>query len=173
MSKRGHAIVLIGFMGSGKSSSGRALARKTGLSRYDTDEMVAACFGLSISEIFARMGEEKFRDTETEMLRKLRDVGPVIVVTGGGIVLRPGNVELLRRLGTVVNLEADEESLFRRISRRKTRPLLQTENPRATMTELLHIRSPLYRAAADFHLDTSALTTDEVAEAILKSIESL
>jgi shikimate kinase len=82
-------------------------------------------------------------------------------------------VQLLRQLGKVVSLEADGETLLSRLSRRSTRPLLQTENPRATLVELLRVREPLYRAAADVRLDTSRLTHDEVADAILKSIERL
>jgi shikimate kinase len=173
MTERGQSIVLIGFMGAGKSSTGKALARKTGLPRLDTDEIVATGFGLEVMEIFARFGEEKFRDAETEALGRLSQIEPAIIVTGGGIVLRPGNVEMLRALGRVVSLEADEETLFRRISRRPSRPLLQTENPRATVAELLRKREPLYREAADVRLDTSRLTHDEVADAILKSIEKL
>ena len=173
MKGRGRAIVLIGFMGSGKSSAGRILARKTGWPRLDTDEMVAARFGRPIAEIFAEVGEEKFRDAETEALNGLAAGGPAVIVTGGGIVLRPGNVELLRRLGTVAHLQADEETLFRRVSRRATRPLLQSENPRATLGELLRIRLPIYRQAADFQVDTSRLTHEEVAEAVIKNMESL
>jgi shikimate kinase len=173
MTGRGQSIVLIGFMGTGKSSTGRALGRKTGLPRFDTDEMVSTRFALPVSEIFARFGEEKFREAETETLRQLANKRPAIIVTGGGIVLRPENVKLLRELGTLVCLEADEETLFRRISRRATRPLLQTENPRATMAELWRIRKPLYRDAADVRLDTSRLTHDEVADAILKKIGTL
>jgi shikimate kinase len=173
MTGRGRAIVLIGFMGSGKSSAGRILARKTGWPRFDTDEIVSARFAMAIPEIFAEFGEEKFRDAETEALRGLPSVAPAVIVTGGGIVLRPENVELLRRLGMLVHLEADEETLFRRVSRRATRPLLQTENPRATLTELLRVRLPLYREAADFQVDTSRLTHDEVAEAVIRKMESL
>ncbi len=165
--------MLIGIMGAGKSSTGKALARRTGLSRFDTDEIVSTRFGLPATEIFARFGEEKFRDAETEALAQLSDAAPAIIGTGGGIVLRPENVKMLRELGRVVNLEADQETLFRRISRRATRPLLQTEDPRATLVELLRVREPLYREAADVRLDTSRLTQDEVAEAILKSIERL
>ena len=173
MTGRGQSIVLIGFMGAGKSSTGKALARKTGLPRFDTDEIVSARFGLSIPEIFVRFGEEEFRNAETEALGQLSQPAPAIIVTGGGIVLRPENVKVLRELGRVVSLEADEETLFRRISRRVTRPLLQTGNPRATLVELLRVRDPLYRAAADVRLDTSGLTRDEVADAILKRIEEL
>ena len=173
MKERGRAIVLIGFMGAGKSSLGRTLARMTGLPRFDTDEMVAARFGLTISEIFESQGEEKFREAETDTLRELSGKGQAIVVTGGGIVLRPGNIELLRALGIIVHLRADEATLFKRISRRTTRPLLRTENPRATVTELLRARLPLYGSAADVEVDTSALTHDEVAKLILEKIEQI
>jgi shikimate kinase len=173
MTGRGQSIVLIGFMGTGKSSAGRALARKTGFPCFDTDEIVSTRFGFPVTEIFARFGEEKFRDAETEALGQLSDAAPAIIVTGGGIVLRPENVKMLGKLGRVVSLEADDETLFRRISRRTTRPLLQTENPRATLVELLRVRGPLYREAADVRLDTSRLTHDEVADAILTSIGKL
>jgi shikimate kinase len=172
MKERGDAIVLVGFMGAGKSSVGRTLARLTGLSRFDTDEMVAARFGLTVSEIFENKGEEAFREAEAEALGELAGKRGAIITTGGGILLKPENVELVRQLGTVVHLEADEEILFRRINRRTTRPLLRTENPRATLTELLRVRLPLYRAAADIQVDTSHLTHDEVAKRILNHIES-
>ena len=173
MDGRGRAIVLIGFMGSGKSSVGRILERKTAWPRFDTDEMVSARFGRPIAEIFADSGEEAFRNAEAEALGQLSGLAPAVIVTGGGIVLRPGNVELLRRAGKLFHLEADEETLFRRVSRRATRPLLQTENPRATLAELLRVRLPLYRQAADFQVDTSCLTHEEVAEAVLKNMEGL
>ncbi len=165
------AIVLIGFMGAGKSSAGRTLARMTGRSRFDTDEMVAGRFGLTIAEIIEKHGEDTFREGETEALRDLTGKERGIIVTGGGIVLRAENVSLLRTLGTVVHLSADEETLFRRISRRATRPLLQTPDPRRTLTELLSARFPLYRDCADVEIDTSKLTHDEVARRILESVE--
>jgi shikimate kinase len=172
MKKRGDAIVLIGFMGAGKSSVGRTLARMTGLPRFDTDEMVAARFGLTVSEIFEIHGEEGFREAETEALRELSGKRGAVVTTGGGILLKPENVDLVRQLGTIVHLDADEETLFRRINRRTSRPLLRTENPRATLTELLRVRLPLYREAADIQVDTSLLTHDEVANKILNQIEN-
>lgn len=173
MTERGRAIVLIGFMGSGKSSAGRILERKMGWPRFDTDEMVSAQFSRPIPAIFAEFGEDTFRDAESAAVGQLSAATPAVVVTGGGIVLRASNVESLRRLGTLVHLEADEETLFRRVSRRATRPLLQTENPRATMAELLRVRLPLYREAADVAVDTSRLTHEEVAEAIVNKVEAL
>ena len=173
MEGRGRAIVLIGFMGSGKSSAGRILERRTGWPRFDTDEMIAARFGRPIPEIFAEFGEDTFRDAESAAVGQLSATKPAVIVTGGGTVLRASNVELLRRTGILVHLEADEETLFRRVSRRATRPLLQTENPRVTLAELLRLRLPLYREAADVQVDTSRLTHEEVAEAVLKKMEAL
>jgi len=172
MSLRGEAVVLIGFMGSGKSSVGRHLAKRCGLPRYDTDEIVSARAGLPITEIFAQRGEDAFRVLESEALAQI-PVEAAIVVTGGGIVLRTENVRRLHQIGLVVHLTADEATLFERVSRRATRPLLETENPRSTLSELLRVRDPLYRAAADFTVDTSRLRHEEVAEAILTKLESL
>jgi len=165
------SIVLIGMMGAGKSSIGRLLQRRTGLTCFDTDELVAAEFGLSIPEIFARHGEERFRGGETEVLRKLFLPQPIIVVTGGGIVLRQENVDLLKRLGSVIWLSASESILFERASRRGERPLLKTADPSKTFSELLRDRAPLYAIAADFEIDTSSLTHDEIADEILSKLE--
>ncbi len=173
MTKRGQSIVLIGFMGAGKSSVGRCLAQLTGFPRFDTDEMISRDFGMPITQIFAERGEKVFRDAETEVLRRLRQRSDSIIVTGGGIVLRRENVDLLKALGFVVHLHADEETLFRRLMRRPTRPLIQTNNPRATVRKLLGERASLYRAAADMALPTSNLTQHEIARAILRKIEAL
>ena len=167
------SIVLIGMMGAGKSSVGRCLQQRTGLARLDTDEMVATQFGIPIAQIFEEHGEERFRTAETELLRKLAPERPAIVVTGGGIVLRAENVDLLKQLGTVVWVTAEEATLFERASRRNDRPLLQKENPRAVFLDLLRAREPLYRTAADLRVDTSKMTHDEVVEAILSKLEEV
>ncbi len=172
MAQRGAAIVLIGFMGTGKSSVGRALAQRTGLPRFDTDQMVMTHFGLTIPEIFTNYGEAAFRDAEDNALARVPR-SSVVLVTGGGIVLRPANVQTIRGLGIVVNLVAEFETLIARLQRRPTRPLLQTENPRATALELLRARAPLYNGAADVTVDTSALTHDEVADEILTRIQEI
>jgi shikimate kinase len=172
MKERGDAIVLIGFMGAGKSSVGRTLARLTGLPRFDTDEMIGARFGLTVAEIFETHGEEEFREAETETLRALTGKQAAIIVTGGGIVLRAENRRLLSELGTVIHLSAEEETLFARISRRSTRPLLRTEDPRTTVTELLRSRLPVYREVADVEVDTTLLSHDEVAQRILEGVEA-
>jgi shikimate kinase len=136
----------------------------------DTDEIVASKFGMSIPEIFAEHGEDKFREAETEVLRRMRTDGQTIVITGGGIVLRQENVEILRRQDVIVWLDGDDETLFARASRKKNRPLLQTKNPRKAFSEILGARRPLYANIADIRVDTSVLTDEEVAVAILAKL---
>ena len=162
----GKSIVLVGMMGAGKSSVGRCLHRRTALALHDTDQIVAANFGMSIPEIFAEHGEKKFREAETEALRRVRTEEQTIIITGGGIVLRNENVEILKRLGVIVWLDGDEETLFARASRKKNRPLLQTKNPRKSFSEILGARRSLYANIADIRVDTSILTDEEVALAI-------
>lgn len=171
MNGRGNAIVLIGFMGTGKSSVGRELARRTNLPRYDTDEVVTKRFGFPIAEIFARHGEPAFRDAEADAIATAPD-GAAIIVTGGGALLRGGQVEHVRRLGSVVRLTADVATLMARLSRRPSRPLLRADDPRAAVERLLAQREPFYRQAADFSVDTSHLTHEEVAEAVLAGLDA-
>jgi shikimate kinase len=165
--------VLIGFMGAGKSSVGRCLQSRTGLARFDVDEIISTKFQLSIPQIFSTYGEERFRDAETEALRELSPNPSSIIVTGGGIVLRKENIDLLKRLGTIVWLDAREEILFERATRKGERPLLQTDKPRTKFLELLRTRVPLYASHAEFRVDTSDLTHEEVADSILNRIDDL
>jgi shikimate kinase len=159
------------MMGAGKSSVGRCLNRRTGLALHDTDEIIEANFGMSISEIFAKHGEKKFRAAETEVLRRMRTEEQRIIITGGGIVLRQENVEILRSQAVIVWLDADEETLFARASQKQNKPLLQTENPRKTFAKILRARRPLYANIADIRIPTSALTDQEAAVAILAKLK--
>jgi shikimate kinase len=169
----GKSVVLIGMMGAGKSCVGRCLQRRTKLALVDTDDIVVSKFGISTSKIFSKHGEQAFREAETQALRELDPARPTIIVTGGGIVLREPNLDFLKRLGVVVWLDGDEETLFERASRARTRPLLQGENPRETFTQLLQGRLPLYGKVAHIRVDTSALTDEEVAVAILSKLRKL
>jgi shikimate kinase len=155
------------MMGSGKSTVGRCLQWRTGFSRFDIDEMVTSKFRMPVSEIFSKHGENQFRQAETEALQTLATRDPAVVVTSGGIVLREENIRLLKRLGVVVWLEGDEETLFERASRTGTRPLLQCKNPKKVFTKMLRARLPLYAKIANIRVDTSVLTDEEVAVAIL------
>jgi len=140
------------------------------LALHDTDEIVAANFGMSIPEIFAEHGEQQFREAETEALRRTRTEEPTIIITGGGIVLRKENVEIIKKQAVIVWLDGDEETLFARASRKQDRPLLQTKNPRRTFSQILGARRPLYANVADIRVDTSVLTDEEVAVAILAKL---
>lgn len=159
------------MMGSGKSSVGRSLQQRTNLPRFDLDELVAARAGMSIPEIFAAHGEEWFRDLESAVLNEVPRELAAIVVTGGGLVLRTENRLVLKELGTVVWLEADETTLLERSARRRNRPLLQTENPLATIVTLLEQRRPIYTAMADVRVDTTHRTHEEVTDIILLELD--
>ena len=173
VSGRRKSIALIGMMGVGKSSVGACLHRRTDLALLDIDEVVASRFQMSIPEIFAEHGEEKFREAETEVLRRMHIEEQTVIVTGGGIVLRKENVQFLKSHTLVAWLEGDEETLFARASRKKNRPLLQTKNPRKSFSEILSARRPLYANIADIRVDTSVLTDEEVAVAILAKLRRM
>ncbi len=160
----GNHIVLIGFMGSGKSSIGRLIAAKLGCHFVDTDQIVVREAGMEIPEIFRLHGEDSFRERERRAIESLKGgTTHRVIATGGGVVTRPENARLLRELGFVVWFTASEEVIFNRVSRNKKRPLLQTPNPRQTIASLLAQREPLYAAAAHWKIDTSAFSHDAVA----------
>jgi shikimate kinase len=167
------SIVLIGMMGAGKSTVGCCLQQRTGLALLDTDEIVVSKFGMSIPEIFAKHSEKEFREAETKVLRAVAMPKQTIIVTGGGIVLRQENVKILRRMGVIVWLDGDEETLFARASGKQNRPLLQTKNPRKEFSEIFKARRSLYANMADIRIETSVLTDDEVAVAIVAKVRRL
>jgi shikimate kinase len=167
------SIALIGMMGAGKSSVGACLRQRTGLRLLDTDEIVASKFRMSIPQIFAEHGEKKFREAETEALRGVRIEQQKIIVTGGGVVLRKENVEILTKQGVIVWLDGDEDTLFARAFRKQNRPLLQTKNPRKAFSQILGARRSLYGNIADIRIDTSVLTDEEVAVAILTKLRRM
>lgn len=139
--------ILVGMMGSGKTSIGRLLAKEAGRKFVDTDRRLELKLGRSIPQIFALYGEDAFRCHETAILRELPE-GSDVLSTGGGIVLREENWQELRRLGTTVYLRADTQTLCARLERsRKQRPLLQTEDWREKVASLLAHRAPLYERA--------------------------
>ncbi len=166
-------IVLIGFMGCGKSSVGRRIAVKTGHRFVDTDELVAAEAGRSITQIFAEQGEEHFRELESAALRELEGKTGMVLATGGGLILREENRAALRRVGMVVWLDAEPDILFERVSRNRKRPLLQTDDPRASFDALLTERRPIYEAATDLRLDSSHLSHDDAARIVIEKAQDL
>lgn len=157
-------LVLVGFMGSGKSSVGREIARRWGFRFIDTDTTIRQKYRKSIPDIFATFGEPFFRDEEHKTLQELQASQEAVIATGGGIILQPRNHPLLRTLGVVVWLTASEETIWERVSRNQNRPLLRTNDPRTTIRNLMSTRYPLYGAVADITVETTGLTHQEVAD---------
>ena len=166
-------VVLIGFMGTGKSSVGRELARRWGFRFLDTDSIIRNQCGKSIAEIFSVFGEPFFRDQEFATLTNLLHCHRAVIATGGGIVIQPRNVDLLGKLGTTIWLKADQTTILERVSRNKNRPLLQTTDPETTIARLLIERGPLYESAADLVVDSSGLSHHEVAEKVIAGLQSI
>jgi len=160
-------IILIGFMGVGKSEVGRLLARRLNMNFLDTDELIEKTEGRKISEIFAKEGEGHFRDLETEVLKTLEDYDNFALSTGGGLVLREENVELLKEIGPLILLTAREEIILGRVKHTEDRPLLQGDQPKK-IKEILSERNPIYNKVADFVVDTSDITPEQAVEEILK-----
>ncbi|MCA1964957.1 MAG: shikimate kinase, partial [Prosthecobacter sp.] len=163
-------ILLIGLMGCGKSSVGRITARLLGFQFIDTDHLISDAAGCSIPEIFAREGEEGFRQRESAVLRSLLGTRHAVIATGGGIVTQPVNLPLLRHLGFLTWLEAEVDLLARRTAGNQDRPLLQgEESPRQKLQRLLAARSPLYQSLADLRIQTDELTQQESAYGVAES----
>ncbi len=146
------AVVLVGMMGSGKSSVGRRLATRLGLSFVDADVEIETAAGMSIPEIFAQRGETEFRDGERRVIsRILATRAPLVLATGGGAFMNAETRARIAALGVSIWLRAEFEVLMRRVRKRSNRPLLQTADPEATMRRMLAEREPVY-ALADLTL---------------------
>lgn len=164
------AIILCGFMGCGKTTVGRLLARKTGRRFVDTDELIEKRAGKSISEIFAESGEEYFRKLEYETVKSLHVASDCIISVGGGAAVRKETAALLRSLGTVVFLDASEEQLLSRLDGSSDRPVLGSGGRKETVSRLLKERMPYYISAAD-HTVRADGSPKETAESIIKLLE--
>ncbi|MEI6845692.1 MAG: shikimate kinase [Candidatus Firestonebacteria bacterium] len=164
-------IVLIGFMGTGKTSTGRIIAKKTKRTFIDTDEFIEAETGISIKEMFAEKGEKYFRKLEEKLVKKISGKKKQVISTGGGIVKNSSNVKRLKKNGILFALKAGEVVILKRVSAQKDkRPLLDYGNRALNLKKLkvlLAKRLPLYTAAADYMLDTTRLTPAKTAQKIL------
>jgi shikimate kinase len=157
-------LVLIGMMGAGKSSIGRRIAARLNLPFVDADiEIEAAHAGLTIPEIFATYGEPYFRDGEVRVIARLLEGGPSVLATGGGAFMREETRQRIRAKGISMWLRADPEVILRRVKRRSDRPLLQTEDPAATIQRLVDERYPVYAEA-----DITVLSRDVPHERIVE-----
>lgn len=163
-------IILIGFMGSGKSSTARCLSERLGLSVYDIDTLITEQSGLSsVSEIFSERGESAFRDLETEITRKLGDIKAGIVSTGGGVISREVNRSLLNSQGSIiVFLKTSFATVAERVSGLSDRPLFKD---RIKAEELFKVRAPIYEAWADIIIETDNLSPSQVCDQIISALE--
>lgn len=163
-----HNIILIGYMGSGKSTVAKELHIKTGVEIIDTDEMLVKEQGRSINEIFQTDGEAAFRNLETEFLRRLSERSSAYILsTGGGMPVREENRAILKNLGTVFFLKADTDTIFERVKEDTQRPLLQGTDQRAKIAGMLKERTPMYELTADHVIETDGKTVKDVVNEIL------
>lgn len=165
-------IILVGPMGAGKTTIGRQLAKSLGRKFYDSDKEIEKRTGASIPLIFELEQEEGFRKRESAMIRELASQDDIVLATGGGAVLKKNNRDILTRQGFVIYLCAPVEQLLRRTARDKNRPLLQTENPKQTIKDLLKIRDPLYREVADLVMETDGCTVSKVVSKLKKIVRN-
>ena len=166
-------IFLIGPMGAGKSTIGRRLASALGKDFVDADQALEERTGVGIPLIFELEGEKGFRKREREMLARLVLRDDIVLATGGGVVLSEENRAQLAQRGFVVYLEAPVDLLVARVARDRNRPLMQTEDPKATMRELMRVRDPLYRENADIVVRSTHRSARFVVREILQRIEAL
>jgi shikimate kinase len=160
-------IVLTGFMGTGKTTIGKALAQMLHMKFVDVDEEIESAQGTTINDIFRTCGEQRFRDIETEMIKKLSQEGNLIISTGGGAVLRDENMQALKEKGTIFCLNASVETILKRIADNQDRPLLKVEDPKNKISELLAYRRPFYEKAG-IVIDTDGKSPLLIAEEIME-----
>lgn len=161
-------IFLIGFMGCGKSTCAACLSRMTGAEQMEMDQEIVKRQGMEIAEIFRAHGEGYFRDLETDLIKEIGNMEPMVVSCGGGAVLREENVALMKAAGRIVLLTAEPETVFDRVKESSDRPVLNGNMNLSYIKELMETRRPRYEAAADVAVATDGRTAEEICEEILE-----
>jgi shikimate kinase len=164
-------IVLVGFMGTGKTAVGMRLAEMLDMRFIDTDDIIEEDSKMSIPEIFSEMGEEHFRELESKAVGKVCKFSRQVIATGGGAVIREQNLQKLRSTGMLFCLDATPEVILQRTSQYTHRPLLQVDDPIGQIRKMLQTRESFY-SLADHRIDTSQLTIDQVADRIANLFKS-
>lgn len=160
-------IFLIGFMGCGKSTMARMLAERTQMSLIEMDETIEAEAGKSINEIFETLGEEHFRDLESQLILRIAEKGGAVVSCGGGAILRLENVENMKKNGTVIYFSATPETIYKRVRNSTTRPLLNGNMNVEYIETLMKQRLSRYEAAADITISVDGKEKKEILEELL------
>jgi shikimate kinase len=166
-----HNLVITGFMATGKTSVAQALANNLGKKYVSTDNLIVKKANKSITKIFEEDGEIKFRELEIEIVKMVSEMDDVVVDCGGGIVLNWINVARLKEKGIIVLLTAPVDRILERSSSSTERPLLNVQNTREKVVELLKFREPFYERAADVIIDTTNLSIDDIVTKILVSVK--
>ncbi|MBB4231055.1 shikimate kinase [Rhizobium mongolense] len=162
-------LILVGLMGAGKSSVGRIVAHQLGIPFIDSDVEIERVSRMTISELFAAYGEDEFRALETRVMKRLLKNGPRVVSTGGGAFINDRTRKHIKKSGLSVWLKADLDVLWERVSKRDTRPLLKTENPKQTLENLMNARYPIY-AEADITVLSRDVRKEVMADEVLKAV---
>jgi shikimate kinase len=165
----GRSVVLVGMMGSGKSSIGRRLAARLAIRFVDADSEIEEAAGMTIAEIFEKHGEPYFRAGEARVIARLLDHGPQVLATGGGAFMNLDTRAVIRAKGISVWLKAELDVLMKRIKRRGDRPLLKTDDPAATLTALMTERYPVY-AEADLMVLSRDVPHDTIVDEIVAAL---
>jgi len=164
-------VVLVGPMGTGKTTIGRLLARELQFEFRDSDREIEERCGADIPWIFDVEGEEGFRAREKVVIEDLAKQSDIVLATGGGAIVEPENQQVLRKNGFVVFLNTSVEQQYERTRRDRKRPLLQHQDPKTVLRELMAVREPIYRALADFTISTESRRPRNVVKEIIRAID--
>jgi len=163
-------IVIAGFMGTGKSTVAKQLARKLKMEFVDMDQVIEENKGMSIADIFARYGEDYFRQQENKLVKELSQRENMVIATGGGTLLSSDNAKILSQKGEIICLYADPTTIYNRIKSKNNRPLLREENVLESINQLLKVRKKIYDNIK-LKIDTSDLSIKEVVERIIELLK--
>lgn len=164
-------IILVGPMGSGKTTIGRRLSERLSLDFFDSDHEIVNTTGVSIDHIFDVEGEKGFRNRESDVLKKLCSMPNIVLATGGGAVILKENRELMKKASSIIYLSSSVDQILRRTAKSKTRPLLEkSNNRRKTITDIVEARDPLYREVSSLIIDTNGKKLNEVIDEIIEAL---
>jgi len=162
-------IILVGPMGSGKTTIGRRLSERLSLDFFDSDHEIVNTTGVSIDHIFDVEGEKGFRARESDVLKKLCNMANIVLATGGGAVILEENRELMKKASSIIYLSSSVDQILRRTAMSKTRPLLEkSNNRRKTITDIVDARDPLYREVSSHIINTNGKKLNEVIDEIIE-----
>lgn len=166
-------IILIGFMGAGKTTVSGYLSKILGMERIEIDDLIAAKEGMCIANIFKKYGEEYFRNCESNTLKELQKKNNLVVSCGGGIVLRDENIINMKKLGSVVLLTATPETTYERVKDSSERPILNNNMNIEFISGLMEKRRERYLKAADIIISTDNKTIEQICEEIVKNLTAI